>query len=153
MLSEILSPRVIRLQIPVKDWKEAVEAGGALLVEAGMCEPRYVEAMVQAVRDMGAYMVLAPGLSLAHARPEDGALKIGISIITLSTPVDFGSEANDPVQLVISFCGIDHHSHVELLRELAEFLVDEGNQKLLRSSTSTEEILAAFRPSVSPGEE
>ena len=145
MLSKVLSPQMIRLQIPVADWKEAVQAGGELLVKAGKCEPCYVDAMIQAVKDMGAYMVLAPGLSLAHARPEDGALEIGMSIVTLSTPVDFGSEANDPVELVISFCGVDHHSHIELLRELAEFLVDEKNQTLLKSSTSVEEILAAFK--------
>lgn len=145
MLSEYLSSEMIRLQIPVSDWKEAVQAGGDLLVRAGMCEPRYVDAMVQAVQDMGAYMVLAPGLSLAHARPEDGVLGIGMSIVTLSTPVDFGSEANDPVSLVISFCGVDHTSHIAMLRELAEFLMDEDHQKLLKSSLSVDEILAAFR--------
>jgi mannitol/fructose-specific phosphotransferase system IIA component (Ntr-type) len=122
-----------------------VQAGGDLLVRAGKCEPRYVDAMVQAVQDMGAYMVLAPGLSLAHARPEDGVLGIGMSIVTLSTPVDFGSEANDPVSLVISFCGVDHTSHIAMLRELAEFLMDEDHQKLLKSSLSVDEILATFR--------
>ncbi len=145
MLSEYLSPDVIRLQIPVKDWKEAVEIGGSLLVQTGKCEPRYVDAMVRAVNEMGPYMVLAPGLSLAHARPEDGALAVGISIISLSTPVNFGSEANDPVSLVISFCGVDHHSHIEMLKSLAEFLVDEDHQNLLKSSNSVEEILAAFQ--------
>ena len=145
MLSDYLSAEMIRLQISVCDWKEAVQAGGDLLFRAGKCEPRYVDAMVQAVQDMGAYMVLAPGLSLAHARPEDGALEVGMSIVTLSTPVDFGSEANDPVSLVISFCGVDHTSHIAMLRELAEFLMDEDHQKLLKSSLSVDEILAAFR--------
>ncbi len=145
MLSQYLSPQAIRLQIPVQDWQEAVEIGGALLVDAGKCEPRYVDAMVRAVRDWGPYMVLAPGLSLAHARPEDGALEVGMSIISLSTPVNFGSEANDPVQLVIPFCGTDHHSHVEMLKSLAEFLVVEENQTLLKSSHSVGEILKAFQ--------
>ncbi|KPL78772.1 PTS maltose transporter subunit IIBC [Ornatilinea apprima] len=145
MLSKYLSPQAILLQVPVKDWKEAVEMGGALLVDTGKCEPRYVDAMVRAVQDLGPYMVLAPGLSLAHARPEDGALQVGMSIVSLSTPVDFGSEANDPVQLVISFCGIDHSSHIEMLKSLAEFLVVEENQNLLKSSNSIEEILKAFQ--------
>lgn len=145
MLSKYLSPQTIRLQVPVKDWKEAVEVGGGLLVEAGKCEPRYVEAMVRAVQELGPYMVLAPGLSLAHARPEDGALAVGLSIVTLSTPVNFGSEANDPVKLVISFCGIDHDSHIEMLKALAEFLMVDENQNLLKSSNSVEEILQAFQ--------
>ncbi|MEN4101193.1 MAG: PTS sugar transporter subunit IIA [Anaerolineaceae bacterium] len=145
MLSKYLSPQAIRLQVFVKDWKEAVNMGGALLVDTGKCEPCYVDAMVQAVQDLGPYMVLAPGLSLAHARPEDGVLAMGMSIVSLSTPVNFGSEANDPVQLVISFCGTDHISHIEMLKSLAEFLVVEENQILLKSSNSVEEILNAFR--------
>jgi mannitol/fructose-specific phosphotransferase system IIA component (Ntr-type) len=40
MLSKCLSPQTIRLQVPVNDWKEAVEVGGGLLVETGKCEPR-----------------------------------------------------------------------------------------------------------------
>ncbi len=145
MLSKYLSPQTIRLQVPVNDWKEAVEVGGGLLVETGKCEPRYVEAMVRAVQELGPYMFLAPGLSLAHARPEDGALAVGLSIVTLSTPVNFGSEANDPVKLVISFCGIDHDSHIEMLKALAEFLMVDENQNLLNSSNSVEEILQAFQ--------
>jgi PTS system ascorbate-specific IIA component len=67
-----------------------------------------------------------------------------MSIVSLSTPVNFGSEANDPVQLVISFCGVDHSSHIEMLKSLAEFLVVDEHQILLKSSTSVDEILAAF---------
>ena len=92
-----------------------------------ICEPGYIDAMVQAVRDMGPYMVLAPGIALAHARPEDGMLKVGMSIINLAEPVEFGNEANDPVSLVISFGGIDQESHVEMLRTLALFLMEESN--------------------------
>jgi mannitol/fructose-specific phosphotransferase system IIA component (Ntr-type) len=144
MLSDYITADMIRLQVEAADWREAVRVGGELLVKAGKCEPRYVDAMIQAVEDMGPYMVLAPGLSLAHARPEDGVLELGLSIITLKDPVEFGSKANDPVSLVISFGGVDKESHIGMLRELAQFLVDEENQKLLREATSVETIMRAF---------
>ncbi len=92
-------------------------------------------------------MVIAPGIALAHARPENDTLQVGMSIVTLSTPVNFGSEANDPVELVIAFCGIDHHSHVKMLKELANFLMDENNQNMLRSSISKNNVISAFRRS------
>jgi len=145
MLSDYISAEQIQLQIPVQDWKEAVRAGGDLLVRAGVCEPRYVDAMIQVVEKLGPYMVLAPGIALAHARPEDGVLRVGMSIVTLSTPVDFGSEANDPVRLVISFGGIDKNSHVGMLQELAVFLTEQSNQDLLTSATAVEDVLSAFR--------
>jgi PTS system ascorbate-specific IIA component len=90
-------------------------------------------------------MVLAPGLALAHSRPEDGVKDVCISIINLATPVEFGSEENDPVYVVISFGGVDHESHIGMLQELAAFLIDEDNQKFLREATSVEEILNSFR--------
>jgi PTS system ascorbate-specific IIA component len=145
MLAEYLNPDMIRLQVKAADWREAVRAGGQLLLEAGKCEARYVDAMVDAVETMGPYMVLAPGLALAHARPEDGVLELGMSIITLETPVEFGSEANDPVSLVISFGGVDKESHVGLLSALAKFLMVNENQVFLREATSIQEVLEAFR--------
>lgn len=144
MLKDYFTPNVIALQHQAVDWRQAVRAGGDLLVQAGMCEPRYVDAMIKAVEDMGPYMVLAPGLALAHSRPEDGALRMGMSIITLANPVEFGSEENDPVQLVISLCAVDKQSHIGMLQELAEFLVEPANQSLLKQATSIEEVMSAF---------
>lgn len=145
MLADYIDPSMIRLQLEVEDWQGAVRQGGRLLVEGGKCEERYVDAMVDAVREMGPYMVLAPGLALAHARPEDGVLELGLSVITLATPVDFGSEANDPVSLVISFGGVDKESHIGMLQALARFLMVEENQEFLRHATSVPEVMEAFK--------
>ncbi len=145
MLSDYITSDMIQLQVEVSDWREAVQKGGELLVASGKCEPRYVDAMLGAVEQMGPYMVLAPGLALAHARPEDGVKDVCMSIITLATPVDFGSEANDPVKLVISFGGVDKESHVGMLQELARFLVDPEKQNLLKNATSIDEVMTAFK--------
>jgi PTS system ascorbate-specific IIA component len=144
MLSDFITPEVINVQVSVKDWREAVEAGGDLLLKAGKCEPRYIDAMVSAVETMGPYMVIAPGLALAHARPQDGTLAVGASIVTLATPVEFGSEANDPVKLVISFCAVDKDSHIEMLKEIATFLGEESNQELLTSAATVDDVMKAF---------
>lgn len=140
MLNTYLTPEMVRLQIDVKDWEAAVRAAGNLLVDAGYVSPNYIEAMVNAVHEMGPYMVLAPGLALAHARPEDGVIKMGISLVTLAKPVNFGSEANDPVNLVIAFGGTDHESHLGLLVTLASFLEDESRRKELASVKTYQEL-------------
>jgi PTS system ascorbate-specific IIA component len=145
MLSDYLNEKMIRLQVRVDGWEEAVRQGGDLLLQAGKCEERYIDAMVQAVETMGPYMVLAPGLALAHARPEDGVLELGMSVITLETPVEFGSEANDPVNLIISFGGVDNESHIGMLSALATFLMEEENQEFLRNATSVADVVEAFK--------
>ena len=144
MLADFITPELIRLQVPAANWRDAVIQGGELLEKAGICEPRYVEAMLDAVEKMGPYMVLAPGIALSHSRPEDGVIKVGMSIITLATPVEFGSEANDPVRLVISFGCVDKTSHIGMLQDLARFLIVPENQTLLMEASSVEDIMNAF---------
>ena len=145
MLSDYLNENMIKLQVKAEDWEDAVRQGGKLLIDAGFCEERYVDAMVEAVKTMGPYMVMAPGLALAHARPEDGVLGLGMSVITLEAPVEFGSEVNDPVSLIISFGGVDHESHIGMLQALARFLMVEENQDFLRNATSVPEVLDSFK--------
>ena len=144
MLSDYITSDLIKLQVEVADWQGALRAGGEMLIQAGLCEPRYIEAMIDAVNDLGPYMVLAPGIALAHARPEDGVLKMGMSIMTLATPVEFGAEENDPVKLVISFGGVDNKSHLGMLQELAIFLSDEEKQAQLKNATDIDEVLKLF---------
>ncbi len=144
MLTEYITPELVAVQVEASDWESAIRTGGELLVNAGKCRASYVDAMVAAVNKLGPYMVLAPGIALAHARPEDGMLKVGLSIVNLATPVEFGTPANDPVFLVISFGGVDKEQHVTMLQELAEFLMNEENQKLLKTATSVEQVLAAL---------
>ena len=142
MLTEYLTPDRIRVHVAVDDWEEAVRTAGSLLLEAGTCEPRYIDAMINAVHEMGPYMVLAPGLALAHARPEDGVTDVGMSLITLDPPVDFGAEGKDPISLVIAFGAVDKEKHMDMLQALALFLDDPVRRQRLAEAASVDNILS-----------
>lgn len=141
-LRQLVTVRSVRLRVQARDWEEAVRIAGMCLVEAGKVESRYVDAMVNAVKTMGPYMVIAPGVALAHARPEDGVLEDCLSVVSLRDPVYFGSQANDPVDLVLGMGARSSDHHVEFLSVLAEFLMHEDNLKLLRRAKSVEEVYA-----------
>ena len=143
MLGDYLSKDVVRLNVAADGWESAVRIAGELLVDTDKCSPEYVEAMVRTVKELGPYMVIAPGLALAHARPEDGTLEIGLSLVTLKEPVDFGSASNDPVKVVISFCAVNKEDHIGMLKELAGFLRLEDNLVLLKQVENVEELLLA----------
>lgn len=49
------------------DWRAAVRAAGALLVEAGVTAPAHTDAMIATVDAHGPYIVITPGLALPHA--------------------------------------------------------------------------------------
>jgi PTS system ascorbate-specific IIA component len=103
-------------------WPAAIRAAGQGLIELGAADGRYVERCVAQVESDGPYIVVAPGIALAHARPEDGAHAVGISAAVLDHPVEFGHPVNDPVDLVFAFCSPDRDAHVGLLAALARKL-------------------------------
>lgn len=140
-LSTMLTKETIALGLHARDWQEAVTEAGNLLVKAGKIEPRYVEAMIRMVKEIGPYIVIAPGVALPHARPEDGVKEACMSLITLRKPVPFGNQNNDPVELVVAFGSPDSKGHVEALAELARVLGDEEALVRLRRAMSVQDIL------------
>jgi mannitol/fructose-specific phosphotransferase system IIA component (Ntr-type) len=128
----------------VRDWVEAVRLAGAMLVASGVVEERYVDAMVKVTQELGPYAVLAPGVAMPHARPEDGAKRIGLSILVVRNGVNFGSP-NDPVYVVVGFVAIDKTSHLSVLKELAELLDTPDIVEKLRNASSREEVVRIIR--------
>ncbi|WP_031313971.1 BglG family transcription antiterminator [Caldanaerobacter subterraneus] len=141
VLKDLLTKDTIKLNVEAKDWEEAVRIGGELLVKNGFAEPQYVEAMINTVKEMGPYIVIAPGIAMPHARPEAGARKIGMSLITLKNPVNFGNKENDPVKIVVSLCAIDHSSHLKALSELVELLGDEEFVEAVLNANDVDRVL------------
>ena len=147
LLKDILTEEVIKLNVEVKDWEDAVRKGGYLLEKTGAVEHRYVDAMVNSVKNIGPYIVIAPGIAMPHARPESGSNKVGMSLITLKNPVNFGNKENDPVKIVVCLCAIDHVTHLKALAELVEMLGDDENVKVISNSTDVNEVLGMIRRS------
>ena len=95
--------------------------------------------MIAAVEKHGPYIVIAPGFALAHSRPSPAVLRTGLSWVSLSEPVDFGSGTNDPVRLVVGLAALDHDSHIETMAALAGILSDEAMlSELIAAETAAE---------------
>ena len=52
-----------------EDWRAAVTLAGEALVRSGSALPEYSTEMIRMIEEHGPYVVIAPGLALAHARP------------------------------------------------------------------------------------
>ena len=129
----------------VRGWQEAVHLTGQLLVDHGCVQPSYVDAMEKVLRDLGPYAVIAPGIVLLHARPEDGVLEPCLGLVTLSTPVNFGHSQNDPVDIVLAFGAVDKKSHIQVLQRLAGLLGSPNGLANLRSAPADDALLSVIR--------
>jgi PTS system ascorbate-specific IIA component len=145
LLNQALADGAITVRAHASDWKEALELAGSALVESGRSTAEYTNAMVEAFEELGPYMVIAPGIALAHARPSEAVLSTGLSIVTLSESVPFGNTANDPVSLVIGLCATDHDSHIELMSALSDLLMDVMKVNMLLQAENVEQVRTLLR--------
>lgn len=139
-LSRLLAGDAIRIGARATDWRAAVRISGDALVAAGATEPTYTDEMIATVEELGPYIVIAPGIALAHSRPSPAVHRVGMSFVTLAGPVEFGHRLNDPVRLVVGLAAPDDEGHVTALATLAEFLADASRQDALMAAADADTI-------------
>lgn len=136
MLKDILTDSHILIQEKAETWPETIELVAKPLIKENIVEPRYVAAMVQAVEEYGAYIVIGKHLALAHARPEDGVNQLGVSVTTLKQPIAFGNQEMDPVKIIFCLAAVDSYSHLTIMKELIELINNEEKlTKLIQCQT------------------
>jgi PTS system ascorbate-specific IIA component len=139
-LSALIAGDAIRVGVVAADWRAAVRSCGDALVASGATEPAYTDEMIAVVERLGPYLVLAPGIALAHARPSPAVHRAGMSVVTLASPVEFGHPANDPVRLVVGLAALDDEGHLEGLATIAEFLADPGRRAALLAAPDADAV-------------
>ncbi|MFC4555433.1 PTS sugar transporter subunit IIA [Georgenia faecalis] len=139
-LEDTLPSEAIVTGVSAADWQAAIRAAGDALVRSGATTDAYTDEMIATVENLGPYIVIAPGFALAHSRPSEAVLRTGLSWVQLATPVEFGSEKNDPVDLVVGLAARDHDSHLQTMAALATILSDADKLAVLRSTSDPEEV-------------
>lgn len=140
-----LSDDAVAFDAAAADWRAAVRLAGAGLTRAGAATEMYTERMIAVVDDFGPYIVVAPRLALAHARPGNDVHADGLSVVTLAEPVSFGHPHNDPVDVVIGLASASNDAHVANVAALANLFNDPAVFPALRAATTPAEVRAIFR--------
>lgn len=139
-LKEYVSGSTTSLCQRFDDWQQAVTYAGGLLENAGYIRHSYTENMVELVRRMGPYIVIMPGVALAHARPQGDVDRNSISLVTVPEGVSFGNPDNDPVYTVFAIAARSDEEHLLLFQALAKFIGVEENLTRLRQAKRYEDI-------------
>lgn len=138
MLEDVLTSNNILLNEEVETWEESIVRVSEPLLKNQVIEPSYVSAMIDSVKEFGPYIVIGKHLALAHARPEDGVNKLGISVATTKKPIAFGNEENDPVKIIFCLAAVDSYSHLNIMKSLIELINDADKIERLSQETDVE---------------
>ncbi|GAB6150556.1 PTS sugar transporter subunit IIA [Clostridium novyi] len=141
MLSEVITPEVIKLNVECNNWEEAIEVGVKILIDKGYVEHSYEKAILEKLKELGPYMVITPNIVLPHARPEDGVNKTSFSLVTLKNPVNFGNDKNDPVKLIITIASENNKDHIKFLAEIVDLLRNKEDLQKIFETHSKEEVI------------
>lgn len=140
MLNIWLSDSTIALRKNAATWQQALDICARPLLDAEIITTDYLSAIKTQHEKLGPYYVLAPGLAMPHARPEEGAKGLGLSLLKLEEGVSFHTEEFDPVDVIILLAAPDKHSHIEMISALAELFSSEKDLHELHQARNVEEI-------------
>ncbi|WP_370294320.1 transcription antiterminator [Rossellomorea marisflavi] len=139
VLKELLTEPMIQMADSVPDWQEAIRLSASPLLKEGMINEHYIAAMIMNVEKLGAYIVLAPKVAVPHARPEDGVVHVGMSLLKLHNPVSFGE--GKMVSIIIVLAAIDNETHLKALSQLSNLLEEERNIDKMENASEVEVLL------------
>ncbi|MBC2000602.1 BglG family transcription antiterminator [Listeria marthii] len=141
-LEELLPKERITFQESVADWREAIQVASKSLQQEGYISRNYQQAMIENIEKLGPYIVIAPGIALPHASVDDGAYRVGMSLLRLDKPVSFSSKAKDQVRLIIVLASIDSYTHINALSQLTNLIMKHHLLEQIEQAESAAEIAA-----------
>ena len=141
MLEKILDGN-IQIIDSVIDWKESIKIAGKSLLEKNIITGNYINAMIESIEKLGFYVILRDNLAMPHARPEEGAISTGVSLLKLNNPVYYG---DSKVQLVFVLATKEANSPLETLMQLMELFQDDESIEKLINSKDYNEILEVIK--------
>lgn len=136
-LRDLLTSDTISLVDSVDSWEAAIRLSAKPLIELDKIEPQYVDAMIRYC-EKDPYIVIAPGVAIPHAAPEDGAREVGMSLLRIKNGVSYTSE-ND-IHLIIAISAVDKQQHIHALMQLMNLVGSEREVNELISADSVERV-------------
>ncbi len=144
MITTWLTADNIQIVDSISDWKQAITLSSQPLLAKKAIAEDYIQAIFNSHHELGPYYVLAPGLAMPHARPEQGALKNGLSLLHIKQGVSFDAEENDPIYVVIMLCALSGDEHINMITALADIFSDDERLSALLKASSMETFQAVI---------
>ena len=140
-MAEILTQETIELKVSLGSQEEAIRRAGALLVENGNVEQRYVDSMFEREKSVSTYMGNAVAIPHGTNEAKQWVTRSGLSIITVPDGVEYGD--GEVARLVIGIAG-KGDDHLEILSKIAIVVSEEENVEKIVNAQTKEELLAIF---------
>ena len=146
-LHHLLPSTHIELDVECSDWRDAIRKSAQYLLDNDYIEEGYIDKMIENVVENGPYVVISEGFALPHEGLNSGTKKIGMNLIRLKEPIDFGDgeDAEKGVKFVCCLSAIDHKSHLKAFFNLVNMLGQEKFKTAIENANSEYELAEIIR--------
>ncbi|MBF2641539.1 BglG family transcription antiterminator [Listeria seeligeri] len=129
----------IMLEKSCPTWRQAIKVGTKCLEDLSIIEPSYHEKIIENLKTYGPYMVIAPGVAIAHAGANDGVLMDGLGVTVIEDGILFYDRYEEPVHVIFTLAlnTKEAHSIVEQLMKLA---LNEEKMNKIKLASSKRDI-------------
>ncbi|MBC1727765.1 BglG family transcription antiterminator [Listeria seeligeri] len=129
----------IMLEKSCPTWRRAIKVGTKCLEDLSIVEPSYHEKIIENLKTYGPYIVIAPGVAIAHAGANDGVLMDGLGVTVIEDGILFYDRYEEPVHVIFTLAlnTKEAHSIVEQLMKLA---LNEEKMNKIKLASSKRDI-------------
>ncbi|KRM12604.1 PTS sugar transporter subunit IIA [Paucilactobacillus suebicus] len=148
-LGRVISLNNITCLNKVVPWENAIAESFTQLKRSGSVTQKYIDRIIELTMTKGPYMLLGNGVFLAHAAPQDGVRRLGISVLVSHKPIKVSPQNFEPceIKLIIALAPVDQKKHLKVLSELFQKIQDKKWLKNIEAASDEEDI---FNMLVSP---
>ena len=134
----------IQLNLEADNWEEAIRLSAMPLLKNKDITEEYIDAMIENINNLGAYIVVDDGIAIPHARPDNYVKNFGITINTYSKPITIGSHNN--INIFITIASTNNEDHIELITQIMKLIENESLIDMLnRKDVSKVDIIRMLK--------
>ncbi|MEK4303064.1 BglG family transcription antiterminator [Oceanobacillus sp. FSL K6-0251] len=142
-LDDFLVNDTVQIIERMNSWEEAIRLASQPLLESGHIRETYVDAVIEHCRKNSDYIILAKRIAIPHAKPEDGVLKLGMSLLNLKEPVEFPN--GQRLNLICFIAAEDKEKHINSLLQLRRLAEHEYTVNQIKKADSVEKMEKVIR--------
>ena len=130
----------IILDIDVDNWEDSIRVAGGILKEQNKISQKYIEDMVQNIKEYGPYVVIKKGVALPHAEISSDVKETSFLLVRLNCPVYYGADKLDPIKYVCVLAASEKKDHIKALFDFYNLVNNIEFMKKLDLAKNSEEV-------------
>lgn len=147
-LTDMLISEKVLIENESMTWENALRIAASPLLKDDTISEKYVDSIISQTRYYGPYMFITKDVVLAHAKPEDGVNKMGISFGVFKEPIVFSDFHQ--ARIIILLAAKDQEKHLRILKDIMTIFSEESNVMELVKQDNSENVIECLNKFLKP---